>query len=78
MANLSSLKAEIASVKNIGRITNAMQLVASAKLRRIGKKVVQTHEYVTEVYTLFNDIIKNSDKSLYLKEDEHDLKKTLW
>ncbi|EOA07319.1 ATP synthase gamma chain [Mycoplasma yeatsii 13926] len=78
MPNLSGLKAEISSVKNIGKITNAMQLVASAKLRKIGKRVVETHQYVTEVYTLFNNIITNSDKSIYLKDDEKSLKKTLW
>lgn len=55
-----------------------MQLVASAKLRKIGKRVVETHQYVTEVYTLFNNIITNSDKSIYLKDDEKSLKKTLW
>lgn len=78
MPNLSGLKAEISSVKNIGKITNAMQLVASAKLCKIGKRVVETHQYVTEVYTLFNNIITNSDKSIYLKDDEKSLKKTLW
>ncbi|WP_026389383.1 ATP synthase F1 subunit gamma [[Acholeplasma] multilocale] len=78
MANLSKLKAEIESINDIGKITNAMQLVASAKLRRIGKRVVETQEYVKEVYTVFNDIIKQTEQSIFLKESDQDIKKTLW
>lgn len=78
MPNLSGLKAEIQSVKDIGKITNAMQLVASAKLRRIGKKIVETHEYVSEVYTVFNEIIQQTENSIYLLKLGHEIKKTLF
>ncbi|WP_031542514.1 ATP synthase F1 subunit gamma [Mesoplasma photuris] len=78
MANLSGLKAEIESVENIGKITNAMQLVASAKLRRVGKKIVETQEYVSEVYEVFNNIINQTENSIFLKESDKELKKTLW
>lgn len=78
MANLSSLKTEISNTRDIGKITNAMQLVASAKLRRIGKKVTETQEYVSEVYSIFNEIIKHSSESIYLKNSTNDIKKTLW
>ncbi|ATZ19043.1 F0F1 ATP synthase subunit gamma [Williamsoniiplasma somnilux] len=78
MPNLSGLKAEIQSVKDIGKITNAMQLVASAKLRRIGKKVVETHEYVSEVYGVFNEIIKQTEDSIFLLKPGKEIKKTLW
>lgn len=78
MANLSNLKTEISNTRDIGKITNAMQLVASAKLRRIGKKVMETQEYVSEVYSIFNEIIKHSTESIYLKNSTNDIKKTLW
>ncbi|ASZ08874.1 F0F1 ATP synthase subunit gamma [Mesoplasma chauliocola] len=78
MANLSNLKTEISNTRDIGKITNAMQLVASAKLRRIGKKVTETQEYVSEVYSIFNEIIKHSSESIYLKNSTNDIKKTLW
>ncbi|AUF83860.1 F0F1 ATP synthase subunit gamma [Mesoplasma syrphidae] len=78
MANLSALKAEIIAINNIGKITNAMKLVASAKLRRIGKRVVETQEYVSEVYTVFNNIIKQSNESVFLKKSDNEIKKTLW
>ncbi|WP_434343432.1 ATP synthase F1 subunit gamma [Mycoplasma sp. 06067-C1-B144P-99-0482-3] len=78
MPNLSGLKTEISSVKNISKITNAMQLVASAKLRKISKKVIDTHNYVSEVYSLFNDIIRQTNKSVFLKETDFKANKTLW
>ncbi|ATI73070.1 ATP synthase F1 subunit gamma [Mesoplasma florum] len=78
MANLSNLKTQISNTQDIGKITNAMQLVASAKLRRIGKKVTETQEYVSEVYAIFNEIIKHSSESIYLKSSANDIKKTLW
>ncbi|WP_434337832.1 ATP synthase F1 subunit gamma [Mycoplasma capricolum] len=78
MPNLSGLKTEISSVRNISKITNAMQLVASAKLRKISKKVIDTHNYVSEVYSLFNDIIRQTDKSVFLKESNFKASKTLW
>ncbi|AVN58726.1 F0F1 ATP synthase subunit gamma [Mesoplasma florum] len=78
MANLSNLKTQISNTQDIGKITNAMQLVASAKLRRIGKKVTETQEYVSEVYAIFNEIIKHSSESIYLKNSTNDIKKTLW
>ncbi|MCL8211724.1 ATP synthase gamma chain [Mesoplasma sp. JKS002658] len=78
MPNLSGLKAEIISVGEITNITDAMQLVASAKLRRAGKKITETQQYVSEVYSVFNEIIQQTDDSPFLKPDETTFKKTLW
>lgn len=77
MPNLSGLKAEITSVGEITNITDAMQLVASAKLRRAGKKIIQTQQYVAEVYSVFNEIIQQTDDSPFLKPEETTFKKTL-
>ncbi|PPE04890.1 F0F1 ATP synthase subunit gamma [Entomoplasma ellychniae] len=79
MPNLSALKNDILSIKNTGKITNAMQLVASAKLRKIGKKVLDVQEYMDDVYRVFSDIISNSStESKFLKNEEIEIKKTLW
>jgi hypothetical protein len=78
MANLSGLKAEIESISDIGKITGAMELVATAKLRKIQKRALGISEYVTEVYSLFNEIIVNSEKSKYLRSNADGLKKTLY
>jgi len=76
--NLSGLKAEILSASDIGKITNAMYLVAAAKLRKIGQRVNQTKEYVSEVYDIFNDIIIQTKNSPFLKPENTEFKKTLW
>lgn len=78
MPNLSGLKAEITSVSNIGKITGAMELVATAKLKRIQKRAQGVQMYVSEVYSLFNEIIVNSEKSKYLRSNAEGLKKTLY
>jgi F-type H+-transporting ATPase subunit gamma len=77
MPNLSGLKAEIRSVSDIGKITNAMQLVATAKLRKIGKKITQSQVYVSEVYSTFNEIIQKTTDSIFLKKSNQEIKKTL-
>src|SRR5699024_1954037 len=66
------------SVSNIGKITGAMELVATAKLKRIQKRAQGIQMYVSEVYQLFNEIILNSEKSKYLKSNAEGLKKTLY
>lgn len=77
MANLSGLKAEIRAANDIGKITNAMQLVATAKLRRVGKKITETQIYVSEVYTTFNEIIQQTKDSIFLKKPNQEIRKTL-
>lgn len=78
MPNLSGLKTEIASVNNIGKITGAMELVATAKLKRISRRAEGIQSYVAEVYDVFNDIISNTLNSKYLAKSTGGFKKTLW
>ncbi|AHI53465.1 F0F1 ATP synthase subunit gamma [Spiroplasma sabaudiense Ar-1343] len=78
MANLSNLKSEIANVKDIGKITSAMELVATAKLKRVAKRVNEIKAYVTEVYQVFNEIISSTDKSIFLANPAKKIAKTLW
>ncbi|AOG60022.1 F0F1 ATP synthase subunit gamma [Spiroplasma helicoides] len=78
MPNLSELKTQIASVKDIGKITGAMELVATAKLKRISKRVGDIHAYLDEIYNVFNYIISHSEDSIFLKKPNKEIKKTLW
>lgn len=78
MPNLSGLKRDIVSVSDIGKITGAMELVATAKLKKVAKKAGQIKEYVAEVYEAFNEIITEADDSIYLKKTADELTKTLW
>ncbi|WP_338970018.1 ATP synthase F1 subunit gamma [Spiroplasma endosymbiont of Labia minor] len=78
MPNLGGYKARISSAQDITKITGAMELVATAKLKRVGKRVGETHIYLTEVYNAFNEIIKNVDNSIFLAKDDQKFEKTLW
>ncbi|QEH61276.1 F0F1 ATP synthase subunit gamma [Spiroplasma chinense] len=78
MANLGELKTQISSVNDIGKITGAMELVATAKLKRISKRVGDIHQYIEEVYDVFNYIISHSEDSIFLKKPETQINKTLW
>ncbi|WP_342275433.1 ATP synthase F1 subunit gamma [Spiroplasma endosymbiont of Cantharis lateralis] len=78
MANLSELKAGISSIKDIGKITGAMELVATAKLKKISKRMGNIQTYLDEVYDVFNYIISHSEDSIYLKKQNQVLNSTLW
>jgi len=49
MANLRDLKNRISTVRNIKQITNAMKMVAVAKLRKAQESVVKAREYARYV-----------------------------
>lgn len=72
------LKKRIASIKTISKITKAMELVATAKLKRAGKLVTKIKPYFTEVYSVFHSIINEAENSLYLEEQKKVINKTLW
>ncbi|AKU79296.1 ATP synthase F1 subunit gamma [Spiroplasma turonicum] len=78
MANLSELKNELRSTKDIGKITGAMELVATAKLKKISKRLGNIQNYLTEVYEIFNYIISHTSDSNFMKRDGQVLSKTLW
>lgn len=78
MAQISNIKTEIASIKSTAKITKAMELVSTAKLKKISKIVHSIKEYSSEVYTIFNDIIKQTTDSQYLAKPGFQPKHTLW
>ncbi|AKX33717.1 F0F1 ATP synthase subunit gamma [Spiroplasma litorale] len=78
MANLSELKNELRSTKDIGKITGAMELVATAKLKKISKRLGNTQSYLKEVYEVFNYIISHTSDSKFMRKKDQEIKKTLW
>jgi len=78
MANLSKLKIQIKLVKNIQKITGAMELVATSKLKKISKRIGDINQYLSNVYDVFNYIVLNTENSIYLKKEDVEIKKTLW
>lgn len=57
MANQKDIKRRILSINNIMQITNAMQLVASAKLRKLRKRLDNTRPYFETVFKNINEIL---------------------
>ena len=78
MANLKEIRDRIVSVKNTRKITQAMRLVAAAKVRRAQEQVlrsrpfadrlarvlenIQTRLLVTEVFLIILILLKNLEK----------------
>ncbi|ELL44509.1 ATP synthase F1 subunit gamma [Spiroplasma melliferum] len=69
MAVGTGLKKQITSITSTSKITQAMKLVATAKLKKVGKRISNSKPYFAEVYTVFNDIISKADDSIYQKKD---------
>lgn len=72
MPNLKDIKRSIASVKNTQQITNAMKLVAAAKLRKAQESVEAARPYATKMVELMTGIAarSNSDSHPLLSRRE--------
>lgn len=60
------------------KITKATQLVATAKLKRIGKRIENIKPYYSEVYNTFHQLLPKLENSFYIKNKPIEIKKTLW
>lgn len=56
MANIRDLKLRIQSIKNTKQITNAMKMVATAKLRRSKERIINARPYADQVAKILYDI----------------------
>jgi F-type H+-transporting ATPase subunit gamma len=57
MANLRDIKTRIKGVQNTQQITNAMKMVAAAKLRRAQENVVNARPYARQISLLLSDLV---------------------
>lgn len=57
MASLQEIKSRLGSISTTKKITKAMQLVATAKLRRAKSNLEGIQEYYTSVYDTFQDLL---------------------
>ena len=73
--NLNKTKRRIASIKSTKKITKAMELVSTVKLRRYKNVMLENNLYTDEIISLTNLLLSftpsksDDDKSLYLKEN---------
>ncbi len=59
MASLQETKSRLTSIGTTKKITKAMQLVASAKLRKAKSNLESIQEYYTSVYETFQKLLNN-------------------
>jgi len=62
MASLDSIKNRIKTVKTTSKITGAMKLVATAKLKKEKEKFVAISNYCHDFYNIIEDLVKNDLK----------------
>jgi F-type H+-transporting ATPase subunit gamma len=56
MANLRQLRTRVASIKNIQRVTHAMQLVAAARMRRAQDSILAARPYAEELESVLKKL----------------------
>ena len=57
MATLREIRRRIVSVQNIEQVTNAMRMVAAAKLRRAQNNIEATRPYADKLHTILGHLI---------------------
>lgn len=78
MAQDFRIKNRIQVINTIGKISRALQLVATSKLKKATKRIYEIRPYSKEMYDVFHQIIDNTNKSIYLQNSNFVSKKTLW
>ena len=79
MANIRDIKNRISSIRNTRQITNAMKMVAAAKLRKAQEKIVNARPYADYIDLMIRTIkFKNpTTTNLFLVDNEADPKVAL-
>lgn len=76
--SMEQIRQKIKIADNNYKITKATQLVATAKLKRIGKRIETIKPYYSEVYDTFHQLLPKLENSFYIKNEPFEAKKTLW
>ncbi len=73
MQNLKDIRKRIASVKSTKQITQAMKMVAAAKLRKVQNRIIQLRPYTYKLKSLMEVIVASAegdlDNPLFQKRD---------
>lgn len=65
MATLREIRQRIGGIKNIQKITKAMKMVASAKLRRAQESILATRPYAHKMSALLSHLVSELDPSMH-------------
>ncbi|MCH7973255.1 MAG: ATP synthase F1 subunit gamma [Bacteroidetes bacterium] len=64
MATLRDIKLRINGIKNTSKITNAMKMVAAAKLRRAQARVINARPYAHKISSMMSHLVTEEDYAL--------------
>ncbi len=75
MATLKELKVRITGIKGTQKITRAMKMVASAKLRRAQDKIISARPYAKKINELLTDLVSVAGEGVDELLDQREIKK---
>ena len=78
MASLKDLRNKIKSIKSIQQVTNAMKMVAAAKLRKSQEKMENARPYTNSIEEMINHLIPDIDRSSLSILESRQIKKKLF
>ena len=78
MASLKDLRNKIKSVKSIQQVTNAMKMVAVAKLRKSQENMENARPYTNSIEGMIHHLIPDIDRSLLPILESREIKKKLF
>ena len=74
MATLRDIKLRIKGIKNTEKITNAMKMVAAAKLRKAQEKVMSARPYAHKISSMMSHLVSEEDFTLFPLLEEREIK----
>ena len=75
MATLKELKVRITGIKGTQKITRAMKMVASAKLRRAQDRIISARPYARKINELLSDLVSVAGEGVDELLDQREIKK---
>jgi F-type H+-transporting ATPase subunit gamma len=78
LASLKDLRNKIKSIKSIQQVTNAMKMVAAAKLRKSQENMEKARPYTNAIEGMINHLIPDIDRSLLPILERREIKKKLF
>ena len=78
MANLKDIRDRIKSVKSIEQVTNAMKMVAAAKMRRAQENMEKTRPYSSRLAEMLESLIPEIDRSLMPELNVRPVERTMF
>jgi F-type H+-transporting ATPase subunit gamma len=78
LASLKDLRNKIKSIKSIQQVTNAMKMVAAAKLRKSQEDMEKARPYTNSIEEMINHLIPDIDRSLLSILETREVKKKLF